>query len=145
MVGGWFSFIGFGAVVFWCCDALLTLLAWVLPVTLWIVLKTCCLPLATLGSYIYFSKHWRFPIHAPVRPLLMLFGIWLFGPPYLCVLSFFSGKGNIPLEGLGDMMLYFPMVTFSMSAYSGALFALIITSVLLLVFTGIELFKKIKS
>jgi hypothetical protein len=63
----------------------------------------------------------------------MLLGVWALGPLFMMVGSSFAGGGFARPEGnpwrdLSVMMAVFPMVTFSMAGYYGALLGLVLVT-----------------
>jgi hypothetical protein len=65
-------------------------------------------------------------------PILVILGIWLFGPLCMSTGWMFSGGGLAKADGwllvaMGTVL--FPVFTFTMSAYDGTLGAVLITTV----------------
>jgi len=72
--------------------------------------------------------------------LSAVLGIWLTGPLFMMVSFTFDGGGfsdGIAMKEIIFMTVAFPLMTFTMSAYEGSFFALLITTVLLLVVFGV--------
>ena len=72
--------------------------------------------------------------------LSALLGIWLTGPWFMMVSFTFDGGGfsdGIAMKEIVFMTVAFPLMTFTMSTYEGSFFALLITTVLLLVVFGV--------
>jgi len=82
-------------------------------------------------------RSFRYRIHGGFMALNMLLAIWISGPSCMMLSSTFSGSGFAnpdSLQTLVFMTAIFPITTFSMSAYTMALGALLLASAYLAVY-----------
>ena len=96
---------------------------------------TILLPVMTIWLFAYLAAARFPPFTNPFSPLLVLFGIWFFGPLSFLIEWSFFGKGLAGPDGLREAVvgtLLFPICSFIMSAYDGTLGALFFTTVGLL-------------
>jgi ABC-type cobalt transport system substrate-binding protein len=123
-------YIATGGILFWGTDVALNFVPHYSSTPVWIITKTIVLPLIVLGAYfglVYKSR--KLLVSAPI---LMLVGVWLFGPIYVLIFNQFSSEKAMSLNELASPGTWHPMSTFIISTYSGALAALLLVTVVLL-------------
>jgi hypothetical protein len=126
----WGFYVALGGTLFWGIDAVFSSLPLYGSTQVWIVSKTIGLPLIVRGAYAWLVHRKKKPF--PSAATLMFTGVWLFGPIYMFIVTHVSRTPDMNLSELAYSMLYFPMSTFTISTYSGALGGLVLTTILLL-------------
>jgi hypothetical protein len=116
---------------FWLTDGLLYFSARFFTSTrAWIIIKTISLPVLTLAVFILVvNKRTESKRDILLSAFVGLLFIWLLSAVYMFVMSAFSDKGIMPLQGLGWLFIGFPMTAIEASTYSGGLFGLLATSI----------------
>ena len=143
-------YIAAGGVIFWIPEVILSAAKPEDPTLLGFLILTWLLPLITLGCFAVLWKVCGRKDSRAVIGRLMLLGIWLAGPLFMSIGWSFSGVGLAQRDGLKLVLmgtLLFPVFTSSMSAYDGTLFALLLTTfVLVLISEGshLKFFKRLR-
>lgn len=137
-----------GAMVFWLPDTLLHALQayvfgriaggvtkGVIGMILFFILPQIFLPIASVVAALRLAKFRDGKARQATISLFLLLGIWLSGPLFMTINATFTGGGFATPEG-GHVVkfgtLFFPVFTFSMSAYDGTLFGLLLVTLLLI-------------
>jgi len=131
------------AAIFWHGDGLLSLCGGILSTVVCIITKTIALQTVSVIVLMAVVKKFGFSVHViSALSFLSVIGIWVLGPFYGLVMSFFSETGFdlIKLKALPMLIISLPMTTITVSTYSGGLGGLILTSICLPV-AGITLEK----
>jgi hypothetical protein len=121
------------AVAFWGTDGLLSFPEmFFISSKAWIITKSICLPVLTIVALFIIANKWtRTRRDIIISGFMALFWIWFSSGFYLLVMSAFSETGIMSLQGLGWLLLVFPLTAIEVSSYSGGIFGLIATSVAL--------------
>ena len=126
----WGMYIAIGGILFWGSDAAFLLVAHYVSTSVWIITKTIVTPLILIAAYMWFVyKNGKLLLSVAV---LMLIGVWLFGPIYVLIFNQFSSEKTMSLNELAAPDIWHPMSTFIISTYSGALGTLLLATVVLL-------------
>ena len=130
-------FILIGGLSYWLTDIAIH---FIVKGIAWIILLTLGVPIAVVSTYFYFRKKIESKYRVAL-PFLMIIGIWFFGPLGM-------GIGAIPTGGtfftsghiknMLSLWAAFPLTTWMMSVYSGSMGGILITSLILLLFTANE-------
>ena len=127
----YFLYVLSGALLFWGIDMIFVPIGSIVPTSVWIISKKILIPVIIRASYLTYCN--KTGSKQPSAAFLALLGIWLTGPVYMFVLNIIlSNPNTMSLSDLGMLLVYFPVATGSISTYSGALGALVITTILLL-------------
>ena len=132
------SFVLLGGFSYWLTDMAIHFLTkfsvyWLLGLTL-------VVPVVVVLLYFYIRKRIKSEYKVGL-PFFMIIGIWFFGPLGMGIGAIptggtFLSNGN--LKGLLLLWAAFPLTTWMMSAYSGSMFGILITTFILLLFTANE-------
>ena len=132
-----FAYISFpllGSTIFWIPDIIIHVALGKCFNSKAILGLTFLLPLLTIFSFFIIRRKFK-NYHPLTISILMLLGIWLFGPLFMFIGASFSGGGFYAADMVGSWFAFllwatvaFPMATFSMSTYDGALGALLIVT-----------------
>lgn len=132
------SFILLGGVVYWLTDITIHFLTRFS--VYWLIGLTVVTPIVVVLTYFKIRKRIKSEYRVGL-PFFMFIGIWFFGPLGMGVGAMPSGgtffsSGN--LKGLLTLWAAFPLTTWMMSAYSGSMFGILITTFTLLLLTAHE-------
>jgi len=131
-------FVLFAGLIYWLTDIAIHFLTKFSAY--WLIGLTVGTPIVVVFTYYQIRKR----IESEYRvglPFFMLIGIWFFGPIGMGIGAMptggtFFSSGN--LKGLLTLWAAFPLTTWMMSAYSGSMFGIIITTFILLLLTAHE-------
>ena len=136
------EFILIGAASYWIPDILIH---WLNPrVTVWIALLTLLAPAVSGLTWCLLSVKERYKRSPASFPLLMLLGIWIFGPLAMAVGVIPAGGKFLTAEALPSFLSLWavsPLSTWAMSLYSGSLGGIVIVTLTLLIaaaFNGLK-------
>jgi hypothetical protein len=121
------------SVLYWFIDGALYFLNGYFPSTkIWIITETVCMPALACAVLLLVNKKWS----KAKRDILIVgfmatLAIWLISPFFMLFMSTFSEKGMIPLQGLGWLIVAFPMTAIMAASYSGGLYGLFATTIIL--------------
>ena len=126
-----------GASFFWIPDILINAITkgnYYFGIAIGVIVITILVPVLCLRRLYYYCNSQKIGIAPLPLALAMLLGIWLFGPLGTMISASFNGGGFSKsfwetLVMVGTFTLQFPLYTFIMSAYDGALGALIIVTI----------------
>lgn len=102
---------------------------------LFFTLPQVFLPIASVVAALRLTKFRAGKAGQTPISLFLLLGIWLSGPLFMSINATFTGGGFATPEGWHVVKfgtLLFPIFTFSMSAYDGTLFGLLLVTLLLI-------------
>ncbi len=106
----------------------------------WIISLTVVVPIVVLLTYFYVRKKLDLKYTVSL-PLFMLVGIWFLGPLGMGIGAIPTGGTffeSLNLKMLLSVWAVFPLSTWVMSAYSGSLGGLLLTTIMLFILTIIE-------
>ncbi len=143
-------YAGLGGAIFWTPSVALHAIRGYNFRGLDMFILTFLLPLGTIGC---FAILWRLRGQRDTRPVIarsMLLGIWALGPLFLMISASFAGGGfskpvRLKLVFIGTLL--FPVFTFEGATYDGTLFAVLLTTgLLVLISEGSQLkfFKRLR-
>ena len=125
-----------GALSFWLPVVLARWVFGELGILLTVTLLTLVLPVLLCLALDFLSQWWTMP--RPKLVLAMLAGIWLTGPFFMVLsLTFTPGEGFHAAGAwsfVGMETAIFPFSTFMMATYEGSLFAVLLSTLSLMVF-----------
>ena len=133
------------ALLFWVPDVVVHLIAGRSFSGADVRLMTVLIPLICVTGFMVCPKLCYGRLWNATEAMVAVGGIWLMGPLATMVAATFSGGGfaAAPYRSLGEILmlgtLLFPIYTFMLSAYDGTLFALMIVTVILLVYAIIRM------
>ena len=136
-------FLLIGALSYWLIDIAIHFISGGVA----IISQTIVVPIVVTITYFYTRKKigQKFAIGLP---LFMILGIWLFGPLGIAIGAIPGGGTFLESVNLRDffaLWAVFPVSTYIMSAYSGSLAGLALTTILLVIFAMIARRKQIAS
>ncbi len=129
-----------GALAFWAPDILVHVTIRSMFGRAEVLLITVLMPVTTLLVFARVDAAGRRTVRGWVRALLMLVGIWLFGPVFLMISATADAGGFLTPDSTAHlwwMVRYFPISTFSFATYDGALGALLLITLLLPPLAGV--------
>lgn len=132
------KFILIGAAAYWLPDIIIHIIA--PPHYVWISLLTFLVPIIVFYTCHKLSKKQPYTDYPASFPLLMLFGIWFFGPLAIGISVTPAGGTFFTPDNLSNFFYLwsiFPATTFMMSTYSGSLGGVLIATIVLLT-TGVK-------
>ena len=104
---------------------------------------TYLLPLTAVIGFTILSRFHGANARGPFVAFPMLLGIWALGPLFMMISSTFSG-GGVATPDAWELLIvgsfFFPLFTFEGSTYDGTLFAVGLTTILLIIFSQGTLF-----
>jgi hypothetical protein len=122
----------FGAAVFWIPDIVVHSVTPRLSPLIGLVVFSWFLPVITLVGLEVLCRHRREGTNRVLTALAMIFGIWVFGPLCTAINLNLSG-GSFDLETVAVLTAMFPLSMIDLSTYDGTLFAIFLTTLVLLI------------
>ena len=121
------------ACLYWLFDGVLYFASSLFPsIQTWIIIKTICLPLLAVAAVTFIISNWiKSKNDILIIGFMATLAIWLLSSFYMLFMSAFSEKGMMPILGVAWLILYFPMTAIMAATYSGGLWALFTTTIIL--------------
>jgi hypothetical protein len=131
-------FVLLGGLIFWLTDIAIHFLTRFS--IYWLIGLTVLTPIVVVVAYYKIRKRIKSEYRVGL-PFFMFIGIWFFGPLGMGIGAMptggtFFSSGNF--KGILTLWAAFPLTTWMMSAYSGSMFGILITTFILLLFTANE-------
>ncbi len=121
------------ACLYWLFDGVLYFASSLFPsIKIWIIAKTICLPILSVAAITLITNTWtNSKKDILIIGFMATLAIWLVSSFYMLFMSAFSEKGMMPILGVTWLIIYFPMTAIMAATYSGGLWGLFATTIML--------------
>ncbi|MCK9419316.1 MAG: hypothetical protein M0R70_08065 [Nitrospirae bacterium] len=121
------------ACLYWSFDGILYFASSLLPsIKTWIITKTICLPILSVVVFaLIITTRTKSKKDILIIGFMATLAIWLLSSFYMLFMSAFSEKGMMPILGVAWLIIYFPMTAIMAATYSGGLWGLFATTIIL--------------